>query len=413
MSEGLDNARKRQDLLKQLILKLHSGENAEEVRAQIVRLIGQVPYGDVVTVEQELISEGLPQEEVLRLCDIHSAALHGQIDLSGMKAVPDGHPVHTFTEENRALERLIAEAEVHFTALKTLPANGNPAAILEKLLALFTQLWDVDKHYRRKEYLVFPYLEKQGISGPPKVMWGKHDQIRELLKGARDACIVAKGITSTEAAALVDLMFKPATDAVQDMIVKEEQILFPMCLDVIEESEWFAIAEQSPEIGFCLYDPQTQWTPENVVQTDQPGLLKGRIVMPTGSFNLNELTAMLNSLPIDITFVDKDDTVRYFSQGQERIFDRNRTIIGRKVQMCHPPSSVHVVNKILEDFRSGRQNMAEFWIGMGKKFVHISYYAVRSEDGEYLGTVEMTMDIAHLHELEGEQRLLNYNSGGK
>jgi DUF438 domain-containing protein len=413
MSEATDNSRQRQDHLKKLILELHKGADAENVRGQIARLIGQVPYGDVVAVEQELISEGLPTEEVLRLCDIHSAALRGQIDLSGMKAVPEGHPVHTFSEENRALEAVIAQIEAAFSELRALSASGNPAPLLTKLLALFTSLWDVDKHYRRKENLVFPYLEKQGITGPPTVMWGKHDQIRDLLKGARDALLVAKGIGATEAAALIDLVFKPASEAVKDMIVKESQILFPLCLDVIEDSEWFEIAQHSPEIGFCLYDPQVEWVPQGAMKLELTGSLQGRVVLPSGSFSLDELASMLNTLPADLTFVDREDTVRYFSQGKERIFDRNRTILGRKVQFCHPPSSVHVVNRILEDFHSGRQDRAEFWITLSGKFIYISYYAVRDGNGEYLGTVEVSMDLTRLRQLEGERRLLSYETEGE
>jgi hypothetical protein len=413
MSEAMDNSRQRRDHLKKLILELHKGADPENVRGQIARLIGQVPYGDVVAVEQELISEGLPQEEVLRLCDIHSAALRGQIDLSGMKAVPEGHPVHTFSEENRALEAVIAQIEAAFSELRALPAIGDTAPVLSKLLALFTELWDVDKHYRRKENLVFPYLEKQGITGPPTVMWGKHDQIRDLLKGAREALLVAKGIGATEAAALIDLVFKPAADAVKDMIVKESQILFPLCLDVIEDSEWFEIAQHSPEIGFCLSDPQAEWVPEGAMKLKLTGSSHGRVVLPSGSFSLDELTSMLNTLPVDLTFVDRDDTVRYFSQGKERIFDRNRTILGRKVQFCHPPSSVHVVNRILEDFRSGRQDRAQFWITLGGKFIYISYYAMRDENKEYLGTVEVSMDLTRLRQLEGERRLLSYEMTGE
>lgn len=412
MSEPTDNARQRKDTLKKLILALHRGEDVENVRGQISRMIGLVPYGDVVEVEQELIREGLPQEEVLRLCDIHSAALAGQIDLTGMKSVPKGHPVHTFIEENHALEAAIAEAESAYAELRTLPVNGDPSPILTKLLLVFTNLWDVDKHYRRKENLVFPYLEKQGITGPPTVMWGKHDQIRVGLKGARDAILVSKGASAEEASALVDLVFKPASDAVKDMIVKETQILFPMCLDVIEDSEWFEIAHNSPEIGFCLFDPQEEWVPEGAIKLEHDSGMRGRVILPSGSFSLDELAAMLNSLPVDLTFVDKDDTVRYFTQGKERIFDRNRTILGRKVQLCHPPSSVHIVNQIIEDFRSGKQNFAEFWITMGGKFIYISYYAVRNEDGEYRGVVEVSMDLTRLRKLEGERRLLSYEPGG-
>ncbi len=128
------------------------------------------------------------------------------------------------------------------------------------------------------------------------------------------------------------------------------------------------------------------------------------------------MTAVLNTLPFDLTFVDKNDEVRYFTQGKERIFDRNIAILGRKVQMCHPPSSVHIIEKIIDDFKSGKHDQAPFWINLGGKFIHIEYFAVRDDEGKYMGTLEVSQDLTKLRELEGEQRLLSYgddNGGGK
>ena len=403
MSELIDNSRKRKDLLKHMILELHEGAAPEAVKGQLVRLMGQVPYGDVVQVEQELISEGLPQEDVLRMCDVHAAALKGQIDLSGMKPAPAGHPVHTFTQENNALEEIIGDAEEVFGEIETLDDEDSTEPYFEKLRALFFSLWEVDKHYRRKENLLFPYMERKAITGPPTVMWGKDDQVRVLIKGALEVLKLSAEVSADEARALVQFSFRPAMTAVSEMIMKESQILLPMCMDLLSDSEWFEIAEQSPEVGFCLYDPKERWIPEIMTSTESGTIPKGRIVLPTGSFDISELTAVFNALPVDITFVDKDDTVRYFSLGKDRIFQRDRAIIGRQVQMCHPPKRVHVVNQILSDFRSGKQDKAEFWITMGGKFVHISYYAVRSDSGEYLGTVEMTMDLSRYRALEGER----------
>lgn len=131
--------------------------------------------------------------------------------------------------------------------------------------------------------------------------------------------------------------------------------------------------------------------------------------MPTGSFTLDELIATFSTLPFDLTFVDKDDTVRYFTPGKERIFDRSRAILGRKVQYCHPPKSVHIVNQIVKDFKAGKQERARFWINMGGKLIYICYYAVRDSQGGYMGTLEVTQDLSEVRELEGERRLLMYD----
>ena len=188
MSELINNSEKRKELLKHLILQLHNGEAPEQVKSRLINLLHSVPYNEVVEVEQELIAEGLPEEDILRLCDIHTAVLDGSIDTSTAKGVPDGHPVDTFIKENRELEKRIDLTYGMFDVLKNLK-DSDIADYTMGLRSLFNQLSDVDKHYLRKEYLLFPFLEKAGITGPPKVMWGKHDETRELLKASLENSI--------------------------------------------------------------------------------------------------------------------------------------------------------------------------------------------------------------------------------
>jgi len=411
MSELLDNARKRKDLLKHMILQLHEGRAPEEVRGQLVRLLGKIPYNDVVEVEQELISEGLPREEVLRLCDIHTEALEGVLDRTGEKPVPEGHPVHTFKQENRALSREVRMLEDLYGKVLTSRDAEERKALFEEIHRRFNALMDVDKHYLRKENLLFPFLEKHGITGPSTVMWGKHDEARGLLKAALEGIAGADQLSPGEAEELIDKVLRPASRAVEEMIHKEEEILFPMSMDKLSDGEWYEIQEQSLEYGYCLYDPVETWKPEEVAEAEPGGKeeKEGRIRFPSGSLTVPELTTLLNTIPFDLTFVDREDRVRYFTQGRERIFARSRAILGRNVQQCHPPSSVHVVERILDDFRSGRQDRAAFWINMNGRFIHIEYFALRDEKGEYLGTLEVSQDLTEKRRLEGEQRLLPYS----
>ncbi len=411
MSELLHDQRKRMDLLKHMIQQLHAGEAPDAVRPQLIRLLGKIPYDEVVQVEQELIDEGLPTEEVLKLCDVHTAALQGSLDSGEEKEVPAGHPVDVFRRENKALGWEVAELEKLFAQLGEEDEEADPARLLHDIRVRFNSLMDVEKHYLRKENLLFPFLEKHGITGPPTVMWGKHDETREMLKAAIEALEAAGDATGGEAVAVVDLVLRPAIEAVSGMIDKEEQILLPMSLDTLDDQEWWEVARGSAELGFCLVVPEVEWQPEGAEDVDDAADSGGRTQLPTGTFAPHQLEAVLNSIPFDVTFVDETDTVRYFSHGRERIFARSKAILGRKVQFCHPPKSVDTVQRILDDFREGRQEHARFWIEMGGRFICIEYFAMRDNNNVYLGCLEVSQDLTEKRALTGQQRLLNYVGG--
>ncbi len=409
MSELINNSEQRKSQLKEIILKLHKGGHQEEVRRELMETLSQIPYGEVVEVEQELIAEGLPEEEVLRLCDAHSAVLQGNIDLSGSREIPAGHPVDVFRKENEELLKTTAAARSVLSGIAAGTEEYSETAVL-KLRGLFNNLFDADKHYQRKEYLLFPYLENKGITGPPKVMWGKQDEIRDLIKGSIEI-LQQKEITREELLAAAEIVLEQALFGIDDMTVKEEQILFPMAMDKLTDAEWYEISRQSIEIGFCLYDPLTEWRPSGAAEggINEAQKSGSHIQLPSGSFSAAELLAILNTIPVDMTFVDKDDKVKYFTQGSERIFQRNRAILNRDVRHCHPPASAHIVDKIIDDFKSGKQSRAPFWINMGGKMIHIEYFALRGENGEYLGVLEVSHDVTRYRELEGEQRILSYS----
>ena len=204
------------------------------------------------------------------------------------------------------------------------------------------------------------------------------------------------------------MQLRPAIKAVADMIMKEEEILFPMTMDKLTEENWYDIYRQTNEIGYCLYDPKIEWEPEGIHLAENRSADDNNIHLPSGKLSVEELMIIMNTLPFDLTFVDKEDKVKYFTQGKERVFDRNRAILGRDVRMCHPPSSVHVVEQILSDFKSGKADSAPFWIEMQGKFIHIEYFALRNDAGEYLGTLEVSADLTEKRALGGEQRILSY-----
>ena len=412
MSELIDNSKHRKERLKELILSLHDGESPEKVRQELIHTLKSIPYGEVVEVEQELISEGLPESEVLKLCDIHGEVLEGHVDLSGAKEIPDGHPVDVFIHENRAINKTVEKATNLLHSITKVPEDNFRNFILV-LQATFNELMDIDKHYQRKEYLVFPYLEQHEITGPPMVMWGKHDEIREQLKGC-NALLKEEDLSKQDLSDALELLYFPVLKAVSDMVQKEEEILFPMCMDVLSVDDWWSIHKQTLEFGFTLYDPEVDWKPEGLQLEEADEEIArnkdGSVMLPSGSFTVDELMAILNTAPVDMTFVDKNDKVKYFTQGSHRIFPRSRSIINRDVRLCHPPGSVDIVEKIIEDFKSGKESHAPFWIQMKGRFILIEYYALRDDKGEYLGTLEVSQDLTNARGLEGERRILSYGT---
>ncbi|MFB9760565.1 DUF438 domain-containing protein [Ectobacillus funiculus] len=392
----------RQTALKEIIKDLHNGKSVEEVKARFEEAVGNITVAEISQLEQTLMEEeGIPVSEVQRLCSVHTAIFKGSIEEIHRSDQPEdqpGHPIHTFKLENKEIEMLINfKLQLHYERFEKEDSEENIYKLLEDLNLLL----DIDKHYSRKENLLFPYLEKYDIYGPTQVMWGVDDGIRDAIKGVKQKLANYNG---DKKAVLAGVYF--VIREVSEMIFKEENILFPMALQTLTEDEWVKIAQESEEIGYCLTGPAGVWKPERkAIQED--AISEGLIRLETGILSLRQLELMMNHLPVDITFIDKDDVVRYFSHGKERIFARTKAVIGRTVQNCHPPKSVHIVEELLEDFKSGRKDSEDFWIKFKEKYVYIRYFAVRSEDGEYMGTLEFTQNINPIQQIQGEKRILS------
>jgi DUF438 domain-containing protein len=412
MSELINNREKRVQTLKEVILHLHRGEAPDAVRGRLAAIISEVDAGEVAAMEQQLMAEGMSHKEVQSLCDLHADVLRDVMARPETPMpLPPGHPVHQFRAENRALGTAAQAARERVGRFANLPDEGRFDAERLDALRAFEVLRDVEKHYQRKEHLVFSVLERHGTTGPSKVMWGKDDEVRELLKSALTA-LREDEVSGAELKLLAGTILEPALAALEGMIYKEEHILFPMALGMFTAEEWGEIFQQSPEYGWCLVEPGTAYRPPAPRPVEGAVKLPAAQAMqfPSGTLSFEQLLGLFQALPVDITFVDRDDRVTFFSEGPDRVFSRSRAIIGREVKHCHPPKSVHVVEHILEDFKAGRQNVAEFWIEFHGRFVHIRYFAVRDAAGAYLGTIEVTQDLTRLRALQGERRLLAYDT---
>lgn len=389
----------KQNQLKEIIHALHRGEDLDKLKEQFASLSRDVTATEIADLEQSLMDEGMPEKEVRRLCDLHVAVFE---DSLGATPVPDtapGHPVHSFMLENREAEKVIAQLTALARECGEPPQLARLEAEIDGFHRLLTDLEKVTIHYTRKENQLFPLLEKHGVTAPSKVMWSIHDDIRGQIKLARQQ-LTDRNLTEMAAT------LKDALSQIGLMIYKEEHILFPMSLDILDDEDWHAVRQGESAIGYAWIDPPPEMTADRQ-QTRAP-IAGGLLDMETGSMSLEMINLMLTHLPVDISLVDENDKVVYYSECPERIFPRSPAVIGRSVQNCHPPDSVGNVNMILDSFRAGKRRMAEFWITFAGKFVHIRYFAVYDRQNRYRGCLEVTQDVTGIRGLEGERRLLDW-----
>lgn len=392
-------------VMKDIILNLHRGLSAEEARDRFEKEVGSVSSAEIAEIEQALINDGLSPEEIKKFCNVHTLIFQSALEKSASAETFPSHPVYLFRLENREIEKLVA-------SLKTVLEKGDARKLPELKKAVkdgLLKLKGMETHYSRKEQLLFPFLEKQGFMGPSKVMWGKDNEVRDLLKAALDK---VDGISrQSDLETFREKAWAPLAEEALGMIFKEENILFPTSLEKLKTDDWVEILRDSEEIGYVFISKPEETTvlvkKLQAALLEEPMVKDNTVSLPTGDLKLNELMGLLNTLPVDITFVDKDDTVRYFSDSKDRIFARTKAVIGRRVQNCHPPQSVNVVEKIMTSFKEGKKDAYDFWLNRRGKMVYIRYLAIRDRQGQYLGTLEVTQDITAIQKLEGEKRLLD------
>ena len=424
MSEMIRNNEEKQEILKEIVTNLSEGSNIKSVQKQFKDIIKNVSPEEIASMEQSLIDGGVPVEHVQSLCDVHVKVFEDTLEKQKVgKALP-GHPVHTYKAENKHLKTIIKRIKKD---LKKVIKGGDKESFMVALI----ELKEVEIHFQRKENQLFPFLEEVNFTGPSRVMWGKQDEIRVMFKEI-DAALASDDMK------VLNSHVKKLITALNGMIFMEEKILFPTAMRKLPETSWKEIRRGESEIGYAWIKPGNLWDP-NVVKTGIPDFAKvaaearkargedplsanketlpsekkdreeaGQIPLDVGSLTGLQLNMMLKVLPLDLSFIDENDRVLYYSQGKERLFPRSPGIIGRTVQNCHPPKSAHIVQKIIDGFRNKEKEEAEFYFTMNGRFLHISYYPVYDENGLYRGVIEAGQDVTGIRVLEGEQKLLDW-----
>ena len=312
--------------------------------------------------------------------------------------VPEGHPVHTYLLEAELIHSLLDEL-----------MGVDPHTDYQKFYNIFNHLSTVEKHFARKENQLFPFLEQRGWTGPSQNMWSFHDTIRDIFRLVRKN-LEENDLDSAQANAVY------IAENLSRLLNVEANILFPRSLELLEDEDWIKMRQGEEEIGWMLPSPPPAYpSEEGYIHPSQDTTLRTDVVFDEkaqhfdeGYMTVEQVNLLLKTLPIDITFVDEHDKVIFYNRGEERVFPRSAGIIGREVKFCHPPKSVGTVLKIVEAFRNGTQNEANFWLNFRGRLIYVRYFAVRDAQKNYKGVIEMSQDITDIKTIEGERRLLEW-----
>ncbi len=381
----------REELLQSYVRRLTKGEDLESVRKDFVENFSDVDASEIVNAEQTLIRSGVPIRDVQRMCDVHSALFHGAtgeeaLEKQGMDSATvalmneTGHPLNILHLENDAILS-------HIAVVDTLLAEKIPVVAWE---AQLQELRLFSEHFGKKGDLLYPLLKtKYNIDAPYNVMWGVDDEIRDEL-----GRLVSHADDTPEWAEAL----KKVLTREKEMVYKENNILFPLCAQNFSTEDWEWIR---PEIDYyrpCLIKEYPVWAGHKAPELPVPAVAEGKIVLPSGNLTPEQINSILDTIPLEITFIDDTQTNRYFNRQEEKLFKRPIQALGRNTFDCHPPMVQPMVRGLLESFRSGEKNSFEVWGHKSGHEVLIRYFAVRNSRGEYLGALECVQNMDSVKE---------------
>ena len=446
-------ATERIEVLKSILLDLHNGASAESVQELFNEHFAGVSAIEISLMEHELMNSdtGVTFEDVMSLCNVHANLFKGAIqNVEVADTDHPGHPVQIFKQENLALRAALMRVRRLLSTYESIKDEELLPEIRKGLQRQLGLVGQFDIHYQRKEELMFPIMESYGHDSPPKVMWGVDDQIRDLFQEAK---IAAEKLPDTSIQEVKD-KFETFAAEFEAMIFKEESILLMILLESFTQDDWLKIAEESDAYGYAIIKPTEKWIParhsfseeearnaanegsEAPASTEQTshGRFQQVIDTPDGQVTISfkpkekeeqtfnrdsqqsfghgylsvaEANLILDHLPMEITFVNKDDIFQYYNDSvpaDEMIFKRTPSQIGRNVELCHPPKILDKVRQIFKALREGERDKFEMWFKSESrgKFVHVTYAAVRDEDGEFQGVLEYVQDIQPFRDIDSD-----------
>jgi len=320
--------------------------------------------------------------------------------LPEVEKLPEGHPIKVYYDEGQLIQELLLELY-----------DVNVAEDFQKYFNIYNQLTTIEKRFARKENQLFPYLEKHGWNGPSQGMWSFHDNLRDQIR-------LLNTHNSERNTAMIIENVPYLIEGIKRLLVIEDMRLFPKAMEMLTEDEWKEFYIGDEEMGWMLAEkpipyPAKETTyvhpSDDFTKRELSFSLEDTFHYDEGYMTPSQVNLLLRFLPVDITYVDENDKVIFYNRGDDRVFPRSKGIIGREVRFCHPPKSVDMVLRIVDEFRAGTKDVAEFWFNFKGRIIHIRYFAIRDDNKEYKGVIEMSQDITDIQKLEGQKRLLDWD----
>lgn len=416
MEAHLSISQTRIDVILKIIKDFFNEVPINSLQERFQELLGgKISPSEFALAEQKIKNYGISDTDLKNRLEDLIAIFKSSFETVSIDSLPAGHPIDTFTKENKAIKKLITEmrrkeANIDFNAIDADWWNN-----------AYNQIQQIIIHYVRKENQLFPYLEQKGFDKPSTVMWALHDDIRNLIKFYSN--LLQDG-NYEELFSMQELLFS----SIEDMIFKEEKILWPTSLDLLTQKEWVEIRKGEDEVGYCLIQNPPVWTPEwsypsenkiknksskkapavqfNPSQAHSPTI--GDINLEVGSITPEQINLIFKHLPFDITYINEFDKICYYNNGEEGILPRSSDIVGKQIKYYFPHSSIHSVEKIIDEFKKGKRDRANFKINFHNKYFDIQYFAVRNEGGYYKGVLEVVYNTQTVIRSEEKQHLINW-----
>ncbi|MCR6624157.1 MAG: DUF438 domain-containing protein [archaeon YNP-LCB-024-027] len=413
----------KKEVIKAVLRELHSGVSLEVLKERFKEFLKDVSPMEIPLIEQELVREGVPIQEIIKLCDLHVALFRDFLISRELEDVPRGHPLNLLLMENEYLLKKAEVLNIYALSLSRVTSEDEKKALINNIRDLINDLRKIRVHYRKIQMLIFPYLEKRGISAVPRVLWAREDEIIVKLRG------MVKLLESNDYAQIASKASEIA-NGISEIIFRENKILFPAVWVLLSEGEWAAISDEANKIGW-LVNLDVKWTPREkpTMPYEVKGVVSGEVLeklpqemkimalaggikpdeyelirsgdlnLETGFINLDELKSLIKSLPLEVTFADVNDRVRFFSEGKfHKGFARSKNILGRRVEYCHPPRLEAFIKKVLNELKSGAKDYEVFWTKMGDRIIRVMVVALRNDEGKYLGALEIVEDLTEIVE---------------